>query len=151
MKVTKDQINSFFEGEKLAVAGVSRSTKKFGYHVFKELKDKNYSVIPINPNAETIDNVKCYKSVSELPSDIDSILIVTPKQETDTALRESIQKGIKNIWVQQMSETEETLKIAEEYQWDIIFGKCVFMFSEPVKGIHKFHKTIIKIFGGLPK
>ena len=151
MKVTKDQINSFFEGKKLAVAGVSRSPKKFGYHVFKELKDKNYSVLPINPNAETIDDEKCYKNISDLPTGIDSILIVTPKQETDSALKEAIQKGIKNIWVQQMSETEETQKIAEEYQREIIFGKCVFMFSEPVKGIHRFHKTIIKIFGGLPK
>ena len=97
MKVTKDQINSFFEGKKLAIAGVSRSTKKFGYQIFNALKEKNYSVIPINPNADIIDGEVCYKSISNLPSGVDSILIVTPKHETDTVLREAIKKGIKNI------------------------------------------------------
>lgn len=151
MKVTNNQINSFLEGRKLAIAGVSRSSKKFGHVVYKELKDKNYSVVPINPNADTIDGDPCIKSVDELPADIESILITTPTSETDKVLRKAIQKGIKNIWVQQMSETQETLKIAEEYQREIIFGKCIFMFAEPVNGFHKFHKTLVRLFGGLPK
>ena len=151
MKITKDQINSFLNGNKIAIAGVSRSSKKFGYQVYKELMDKNFPVLAINPNADTINGESCYKSVSELPADVESILIVTPKQQTDVVLREAIQKGIKNIWVQQMSNTEQTLKIAEEYQREIISGKCIFMFAEPVKGFHKFHKTLIKLFGGLPE
>ncbi len=151
MKVTKDQIDSFLNGNKIAIAGVSRSPKKFGYQVYKELMDKNFPVLAINPNADTINGETCYKSVSELPADVDSILIVTPKHQTDAVLHKAIKKGIKNIWVQQMSDTEQTLNIAEEYQREIIFGKCVFMFAEPVKGFHKFHKTLIKLFGGLPK
>jgi predicted CoA-binding protein len=150
MKITKEQIKTFFEPRKLAIAGVSRSEKKFGNLVFKEFQKKNYEVIPINPNVDQIEGKKCYHSVSDLPEGIDSLLIITPKSDTDEILRQAINKGIKNIWVQQSCETESTVKIAKECDKEIIFGKCVYMFAEPVEGFHKFHRTIMKIFGQVP-
>lgn len=151
MKVSRQQIDDFFKEKKIAIAGVSRNPRKFGHTVFKELSDKGYEILPVNPNADVIEGVKCYKDVASLPDSIDSMLILTPKEETDKLLREGINKGIKNIWVQQMSNTEDTLRIAEEYEKEIIFGKCVFMFAEPVKSFHKFHRSLVKLFAGLPK
>ena len=150
MKVTRQQIDDFLKEKRIAMAGVSRDPKKFGYQVFKELQNKGYHVLPINPKTESIDSVRCFADVNELPPDIDSLLIVTPKNQTDKILRNAINRGIKNIWVQQMSETEETLKIAEEYEKEIIHRKCIFMFTEPVTSIHKFHRTLMKIFRMLP-
>lgn len=151
MKVSKAQIQDFFENKSLAIAGVSRNEKKFGNVVFKELIKKDYQVLPINPNSDEIDGHKCYKSVQDLPSGVDNLLITTPKKQTDEVLKLAIQKGIKNIWVQQMSETEETVKIAQKYDKQIIHHKCIFMFAEPIAGLHKFHRTLNKIFGKLPK
>ena len=151
MKVTKKDIEKFLEPRKLAIAGASRNPKKFGHGIFIELLNKGYEVIPVNPHANEINGVKCYHKVSEIPDDVKSLLIVTPKEETDGVLREAINKGITNIWVQQMSETEDTIKIAEEYQVDVIYKKCIYMFAEPVAGFHKFHRTIVRIFGGLPR
>lgn len=151
MKIRKEQISNFFEPKKLAIAGVSRNEKKFGNVIFKELRNKEFDVIPINPNVDEIQGVKCYRTIEDIPTDIDSLLIITPKKQTDTVLKLAIQKGIKNIWVQQMSETENTLKIAEEYNKEIIHHKCVFMFADPVAGVHKFHRAISKILGKLPK
>lgn len=151
MKVSKTQIESFFEPKKLAIAGVSRNEKKFGNSIFRELRNKKFEVLPINPNTDEIDGEKCFSSVSSLPEGIESILITTPKKQTDIILREAIRKGIKNIWVQQMSESKDTLNIAEENNIDIIHHKCIFMFASPVQGMHKFHKTVMKIFGKLPK
>ncbi|MBN1953225.1 MAG: CoA-binding protein [Bacteroidales bacterium] len=150
-KIRREQIDSFFEKKRFSIAGVSRNPKKFGFQVFHDLRKKGFDILPVNPTAEEIDGVKCYKSVESLPSDVDSLLILTPKTQTDDILRQAIQKGIRNIWVQQMSNTEETLKIAEEYDKEIIHGKCVFMFAEPVGSIHKFHRSLVRIFGGLPK
>ena len=151
MKVRRQQIDDFFKEKQIAIAGVSRNPKKFGSEIFRTLTDKGYKVLPINPHAEEIEGVKCYANITSLPDQIESLLIVTPKHQTDDLLRQGINKGIKNIWVQQMSNTDETLKIAEEYDKEIIFGKCVFMFAEPTAGVHKFHRTLVKIFGALPK
>ena len=151
MKVSKNQIDTFLEKKKLAIAGVSRNEKKFGNIVFKELTKHGYEVLPINPKAESIGGTTCYPTVESLPNDIESILILTPKFNTDEILRSSIRRGIKNIWVQQASNTKDTLKIAEEYEQEIIHSKCIFMFAEPINGMHKFHRTINHIFGALPK
>ena len=151
MKTDKQKIEDFLKSKKIALAGVSRNKKKFGYISFKSLVEKGYNILPINPNANEIDDKKCFKSISDLPSDVESVLIMTPQHNTDEVLKEAIKKGIKNIWVQQMSNTKNTIGIAEEYQKEIVIGKCIFMFAEPISGIHKFHRTLVKIFGGLPK
>ena len=149
--VTKKEIEKFFEPKKLAIVGVSRNSKKFSHTVFKDLKAKGYRIYPVNPHAGKIDGDICYKSVRDLPDDVTSVLILTPVKETDNVLREVINKGIINIWVQQMSETRQTIKIAEEYQREIIHRKCIYMFAEPVAGVHKFHRAILRLFGRLPK
>jgi predicted CoA-binding protein len=151
MKTNKQKIEDFLNSKKIALAGVSRNKKKFGYISFKSLIEKGYNILPINPDANEIDGKKCFKSITDLPSDVESVIIMTPKDNTDEVLIEAINKGIKNIWVQQMSDTKNTIGIAEEYQKEIVTGKCIFMFAEPITGVHKFHRTLVKIFGGLPR
>jgi uncharacterized protein len=149
--IGKKDIEKFLEPKKLAIAGVSRDPKKFGFQVYAELRKKGYEVYPVNRQTSDIAGDKCYRSVSELPDGIDRLLILTPKKETDAVLREAIKKGITRVWIQQMSETKDTLKIGEENHVDLISKKCIFMFAEPVTSIHKFHRTLLKWFGRLPK
>ena len=68
--VTKKEIEKFFEPKKLAIVGVSRNKKKFGYLVFRDLKARGYEVCPVNPNTDKINGDLCYKSVKDLPADI---------------------------------------------------------------------------------
>jgi len=149
--VTKKNIEDFLGPKKLAIAGVSRNPKKFGHAVFYGLKKSGYTVFPINPKSGEIDGEKCYASVADLPEDVMHLLIVTPKKDTDAVLRDAIKKGIRRVWVQQMSETTETEHIAAEYNVELISKKCIFMFADPVTGMHKFHRNIVGFFGRLPK
>ena len=149
--ISQKDIEIFLESKKIAIAGVSRNPKKFGHYVYQEFKKRDYVVYPLNPLASDIDGDKVYSSITELPTDVKHLLILTPKKETDKILREAIKQDFTNIWVQQMSETKDTIKIAEEYHVKLISKKCIFMFAVPVKGIHKFHRTIVKLFGRLPK
>jgi len=150
MGVRKEQIDIFLKAKKFAIAGVSRNKAKFGNQVFEQLRNKGYEIIPINPNADEINGVKCLKSVEELPPHIDSLLLTTPKSESNTVLEQALRRGIKNIWIQQGGQTPESLRIAEEHGQEIITGKCIFMFAEPVGGIHRFHRLLAKLFNQLP-
>jgi predicted CoA-binding protein len=139
----------FLTLDKYAVAGVSRDPKKFGHVMFKELRQKGMDVVPVNPNAETIDGVKCYKSVSELPSDIRGLIFMTPKEETLSVAREAIAHGIKDLWIQQGAETKSTIAELEKEDINLIDRQCIMMFWKP-NSIHSFHRFLKKIFGGLP-
>ena len=147
----KESIEQFLAPKKLVIAGVSRNPKKFGYVVFNELRQKGFAICPVNPNLDEIDGVKCYKSILDVPDDFKKLLILTPKTETDKVLEQAAEKGIKHIWVQQMANTQDTEQIAKKLNIDIILKECIFMYAEPVKGIHKFHKVIWKLFRKLPK
>lgn len=149
--VSLNDIQEFLSPRKIAIAGASRSLKKFGGSTFKELKEKGFVLYPINPNADEIQGVKCYKSVDELPADVEHLFIVTPKNETESVAKAAIKKGIKMIWIQQKSDTPESVKLIEEAGIPLIYKKCIMMFADPVKSIHAFHRFFVKNFGNYPK
>jgi predicted CoA-binding protein len=151
MKLTRKTIHAFLEPRKLAIAGVSRNPKKFGFAVFDELKKKGFDLYPVNPNADTIGETACYRSVADLPPAVGHILIVTPRKLTLDLVKESVARGIRNIWIQQMSETQESLDFAKDNGVNPISKQCILMWAEPVKSFHKFHRSIKGFFGLLPR
>ncbi len=151
MKTTKASIDMFLATSKIAIAGVSRDPKKFGYLIFKQLKEKGYEVYPINPGADKIDGVTCFRSVSALPLNVHTLIVVTPKKSTRDIVAEALAKGIDNIWIQQMSDTPEAIELAKTQPVNLIVKECILMHLEPVTGIHKFHRSLKKLFGFFPR
>ena len=149
--ITMNAINEFLAVKELAVAGVSRDKKKFGGMVFQELKEKGYTIFPVNPNAETIYDTTCFKSVSDLPASTTNLYIVTPKKHTLEVIKQAVARGIKNIWIQQSSDTPEAIKLCMANNINLIHGECIIMFISPTKSFHKFHKFLRKLFGGMPR
>ena len=143
-------IQSFLEPKEMAICGVSRNTKKFGRVVYDSLKEKGFTLYPVNPNTSEINGDTCFRDVSELPDHVQYMLIVTPKKQTKEVIEKAIGRGIKNIWIQQMSDSKEAVKELEESGINYITKECILMHYKP-SGIHKFHKVIRKFFGRHPK
>ena len=147
---TLKQINDFLEAQPIALAGVSRNPKKFGYTAFKELKEKGMKIVPVNPEADQIMGEKSYASVKELPADIKGVIILTKKDQTASVVKDAKEKGIKNIWIQQMADSQEALDELKGTDINFITGECILMHYKP-HSIHKFHGRILKFFGRFPK
>ena len=145
-----EKINQFIESQPIALVGVSRNPKKFGYAAFKELKEKGMKIVPVNPEADEIMGEKSYRSVSALPSDIKGIIILTKKDKTAAVVREAISKGIKEIWIQQMADSKEALTELKDSDINYITGECILMYYKP-HSIHKFHEGFMKFFRLYPK
>ena len=93
--VTQKQINEFIASEPIAMIGVSRNPKKFGFTAFRELKEKGMNVIPVNPNAAEIHGVKVYPDIKSLPSEVKGLLVMTQKSATAGCSQGSQGKGHK--------------------------------------------------------
>lgn len=148
--VTKKQIEDFLANDPIAAAGVSRNPKKFGYSVFKELRQKGLNLIPINPNTDVIDGVHTVSSVANLPENVKALYIVTGKANTLGVVQEAKAKGIQHIWIQQTSDTPEALNELKNTNINVISKECILMHHQP-HSIHKFHRGIKGFFGRLPK
>lgn len=144
------QIEEFLAAEPVAMAGVSRNPKKFGFAAFRELKQKGMNIIPVNPNADEIHGEKVYPDIKSLPDNVRSLIIMTTRQKTAGIIKEAREKGIRQIWIQQMAESSEALKELEGSDINYITKECILMHYKP-HGIHKFHAGIRKFFRSFPK
>jgi predicted CoA-binding protein len=151
MRATKASIDAFLSSRKLAIAGVSRDPKKFGNQVFKLLKERGFEVYPINPNADNIDGTPCFRSVSSLPLSVHSLVILTSKKHTRDIVADAVAKGIDSIWIQQGSDTPETIELTKSHPVNLITRECILMHADPVTGVHKFHRSLKRLFGLYPK
>jgi len=144
------QIEEFLASDPVAMAGVSRNPKKFGFAAFRELKEKGMNIIPVNPNATEIHGEKVYPDIKSLPDNVRSLIIMTAKQKTAGIIKEARERGIRQIWVQQMAESSDALKELEGSGINYITKECILMHYKP-HGIHKFHAGIRKFFRSFPK
>ncbi len=151
MKPSQKQIDKFLAQKKIALAGYSRSHKKFGNLAYRTLSQNGYDVIPINPNGGVVSGSEknICANVKQLPDDVNAILIIVHKEKSAKIVEEAKSKGIENIWVQQMCENQELKTMAKD-DVKMILGQCILLHVNP-KGIHKFHRNMAGLFGLLPK
>ncbi|HOU00937.1 MAG TPA: CoA-binding protein [Bacteroidales bacterium] len=148
--VTLKQIEEFIASEPIAMVGVSRNPRKFGFTAFRELKEKGMNIIPVNPHAKEIHQTRVYNDIKSLPADVKGLLIMTQKSQTAEIVRQAKEIGLKQIWIQQSSESKEAVEILKGSDINYITGQCILMYYKP-HSIHKFHAGLKKFFGRYPK
>jgi predicted CoA-binding protein len=148
---TLASIKEFLAQKHMAVAGISRKKSKFGNAIFKELQKKNYQLYPLHPELEEYEGIACYAEISTLPDEVSGIVICTKPEKAEQLVNEAVRKGIKHIWLQQGAQNENTMKLADEHDINLITKECVLMFAEPSAFIHRFHRGINKFLGMYPK
>lgn len=147
---SKKLVEDFVAEKNIAVVGVSHTGKGFGYAAYKELKSKGYNVYPVNPNAHEIDGEKCYPSLLALTGKVNAALLVVPPFAAREVVKDADSAGIKKIWMQQGSESEEAVTFCEETGIDVVQKECILMFTEPSAFIHRAHKWVNGLVGRLP-
>lgn len=130
----------------IAVIGVSKNPRKFGRIIFAELEKKDFKVFGINKNFIDGEKPNLYSDLAKITEKINSVIFVTKPDVTLIELKKCFSKGIKKYWFQQGSESKEVIDFCKKNNLTYVAGKCVFMYLEPVKGIHKLHLFINKLF-----
>jgi hypothetical protein len=118
-------INEFLSQNTWAVIGVSSNQTKYGHKVYSQLKKLGYSVFAINPGLESIDGDPCYPSLAALPVRPDAVSIVVPPKITQQVIQDCIDLGIKKVWMQPGSESQEAIRNGEKHEITVIHDQCV--------------------------
>ena len=90
------QMNRIMRPNAVAVIGASAETGKIGNSVMRNLINGGYqgAIYPIHPSAESILDRKAYKSVKDVPGDIDVAVFAIPAKFVAQALTEVGEKQI---------------------------------------------------------
>jgi len=142
-------VKDFVAGKRLALVGASRSGKKFGNMAYKELKQRGYEVYMIHPQASEIDGEPCYPSLQAVEGKVDGVFVSVPPSQGMQVLQEASQAGIKNVWIQQQGDSPELLEMGNSLGLNLVHGKCILMYAEPVRSFHGFHRFFVRLTGKL--
>jgi len=127
-------LRPFFEPESIAVVGASREPNKIGFSIFKNFVD-NFKgpVYPVNPNAAVILKKICYPSVSEIPKNVDLVVIAVPAKEVPDIMEDCAKKKVKAVIIISAGFSEigkkeledKVLKIAQKAKMRVIGPNCL--------------------------
>jgi len=123
---SSEQIKKFLSSPSFGVVGASRDRSKFGNRVLRKYLEHRLTAYPVNPKEKSIEGLPALKSVADLPAETRSISVITPPEITEQIVREAIQKGIENIWMQPGAESPASVQEARDHGINVIAdGSCI--------------------------
>ncbi|MCK4778237.1 MAG: CoA-binding protein [Actinomycetia bacterium] len=120
-----EKIEHFRKVKIWAVVGATPRTEKPGYQIYYDLKKAGYKVYPIHPAADELLGEKVYRLLSNLPEVPGVVDFVVPPEVASKIVKEVASLGIKKVWFQPGTESEEALDFCEENNIDYIENACV--------------------------
>lgn len=130
-------LTAFFSPKSIAIVGASRSPKKVGSVILKNLIESGYTgnIFPVNSEAKLIQKIKCFKEVADITEVPDLVIICIPAPFVLDILRKSGEKGVKNVVVisagfkETGSEGEklekEIIDISAKYEINLMGPNCL--------------------------
>jgi acyl-CoA synthetase (NDP forming) len=142
MEEAIQKLNAFFNPRSVAVIGATKSQGKAGAVIFENFaineprsvfKGKLY---PINPKEEEILRFKCYKTLSEVPGDVDLIVVIVPSGAVASVLEEAggkhtkaaviISAGFKEVGNHALE--DQVVAVAKKYGIRVLGPNCLGVF-----------------------
>lgn len=155
MKPLKQAAEEFLSGDRIAVAGVSRSTTEAANGIYRKLRAEGYHVCPINPNAEEVEGDPCYPDLASVPEKPDGVVIATHPSVTPALVRECADLGIRHVWMHRSfgagSVSEEGVRLCDEHGIEVIAGACPLMYCRGADVGHRCMRWVLGVTGKLPR
>lgn len=61
--------------ETVAILGASDQPDRYAHKAQRALVSKGHTAIPVNPSYDSIDGIKCYPTLSEIPGPVDTVTV----------------------------------------------------------------------------
>jgi len=122
----RQEIKEIFDITKtIAVIGLSPDETKASNRVAKYLQEQGYKIVPIYPKEETILGEKVYRSLAEVPFEIDMVDIFRKPKELDNVADACIQRGdVKVFWAQKEIVNNEAAARAKAAGMRVVQNMC---------------------------
>lgn len=150
-----ETIQDFLAQKRIAVVGVSRNSKDFNSMLFRDLRKGGYDVVPVNPHVTEVDGLRCFDRVQAISPPVDGVLIMTPRNVTDTIAQDCVEAGVRRVWMYQAAGpgavSQSAVELCEKNGVSVVAGGCPYMFLPKPALIHRMHRGLLKLFGKYPK
>ena len=109
----------------VAIVGLSPEEGKASNSVARYLKREGYRIIPVNPGHDEILGEKAYKSLADIPEDVDIVDIFMRAERVLPIVEEAVKLKPRAIWLQLGIRNEDSRQLVEKTDIGYVEDKCV--------------------------
>jgi predicted CoA-binding protein len=123
---TNDEIKAILDEVKtIAVLGLSPDPSKDSYRVAEYLQSAGYTIVPVYPKEETILGEKVYRSLAEIPFQIDMVNIFRKPDALNAIADACIARGdVKVFWAQKGIVNNDAAEHAKNAGMKVVQNHC---------------------------
>ena len=90
-------LDTLLSPRSVAVVGASDNATRIGGRPLRYMREGGFrgAVYPVNPSRETVQGLKSYPSVADLPEAPDVAILSVPAEATEVAVRDCVTRGVK--------------------------------------------------------
>lgn len=139
MKKQVRNLKFIFEPRSVAIVGASTTANKIGNVLMKNFLDAKFpgKVYPINPKYPDLMGLKCYQKVSDVPGNVDCVIIATPAETVPEIVSDCVRKKVGGIIVlsggfEEVNRTDlssSIKKMADDAEIPLIGPNCLGVFN----------------------
>ena len=91
------KMDQLVKPKSIALVGFSADSSRIGGRIYQNLRFHGYGgkIYLINPKYGFVEGNRCYKSINEIPDNVDVALIALPAQQVGKVLKDVGKRGIK--------------------------------------------------------
>lgn len=123
---TNDEIKAILDEVKtIAVLGLSPDPSKDSYRVAEYLQSAGYTIVPVYPKEESILGEKVYRSLAEIPFQIDMVNIFRKPDALNAIADACIARGdVKVFWAQKGIVNNDAAEHAKNAGMKVVQNHC---------------------------
>ena len=123
---------SLKSAKNIAIVGLSAKQYRTSYHIAEYLIGQGYNIIPVNPNEKEIMELRVFKSIAEIPHDVEIHIINVFRNNRYTAdFMNEVKEWVSEraykplIWTQLDVSSNEAEEIAREESIPYVTNRCI--------------------------
>ena len=119
MEIMKNSTN-------VAIVGASDNPSRASYFVATYLMSaSHFKLFFVNPRLETLFGQQVYKSLADIPEQIDIVDVFRKSSELEPVFESAQRIGAKNIWLQLGIENDELGSAAQSHGLGVVMNRCL--------------------------
>ncbi len=112
-------------GTTVAVVGATDSPGKYGGIIYRDLRDRGYAVVAVNPNRSVVAGDAAFPDLASLPEQPDIVNVVVPPSVGEEIVDQVVDLGWPSIWFQPGADGSRVVAKAHDAGLDVVAGDCV--------------------------
>lgn len=109
----------------IAVVGLSSDPMRPSNGVAAYMQRAGYRIVPVNPNEGSVLGERAYRSLADVPFEIDLVDIFRRSEAAGEVVDEAIRVGAKAVWLQEGVIDAAAARRAEEAGLMVVMDRCI--------------------------